>query len=148
MSHPIKNQRRLQSVTGSRFTRKTYPTQEWSNSSKPLPMFAKEFTPGKGMMPASVFIGSFEAIAATKAARDTGTRSRVCIKPGDNPSQFSWGFLHSLPVLIYAEDDLPLETVHTLIIELARCGASHITAMRLTGKVIAYYSPDAGRAAA
>lgn len=148
MPYPTKSQRRLQSVTGRSFTSEAYSPTEHREYSKSLPMFAKDFKPAKGMMPATVFIGSYDAIAATKAARASGTYSKVCIKPSDNPSQFSWGFLHSLPVLVYAEEDLPIETVHALIIELGRCGSSHIAAMRLSGKVIAYYSPDSGRAAA
>jgi hypothetical protein len=104
-------------------------------------MFAKDFKPAKGMVPATVFIGSNEAIAATKAARLSGTYSKVCIKPSDHPSKFRWGFLHSLPVLIYAEENLPVEIVYDLMRELDRCGVSHITALRLSGKYIAIYDP-------
>lgn len=148
MTHKIRSQLPIGVGAGYTLTGKELTKPAVSHTNKPLPMFAKHFKPAKGIMPATVFIGSYEAIQATKNSQEAGVFSKVCIRPGESPSHFSWGFLHSLPVLIYAEDDLPLETVHTLIIELARCGTGHITAMRLTGKVIAYYSPDAGRVAA
>lgn len=147
MSYPTKRQRPTPIGAAPLLTVKTHSHPK-RNQYKPLPMFAKEFAPASGMIPAIVFIGSHEAIKATKIARANGDHSRVCIKPGDNPNQFSWGFLHSLPVLVYAEDDLPRETVIALVTELARCGASHIAAMRISGAFIAFYSPEAGRDAA
>lgn len=142
MTYPTKSQRRLPSVAGH-----NYPHPE-KRQYKQLPMFGKGFVPERGMVPVGVFIGSSEAIEVTQVARFYGDRSRVCIKPGDDPTRFNWSFLHSLPVVVYAEESVPLETVHSLMIEIARCGASHIAALQLSGKVIAFYSPETGRAAA
>lgn len=140
-NHPEITKPRLQSRLVTQITYIANHPDRLSQYNKPLPMFAKDFKPSKGMIPATVFIGSHDAITATKAARLHGSYSTVCIKPSDHPSKFRWGFLHSLPVLIYAEEDLPVEIVHDLIRELDRCGASHITALRLSGKFIALYSP-------
>lgn len=123
----------------SEFTLLKSSPHKFIRHNKPLPMYGKDFRPGKGMVPVTVFIGSHDAIGATKANRLCGFNSQVCIKPSDDPAAFNWSFLRGLPVIVQAPSGFPKRCAESLVIELAKAGATDIAGITDRGEILVVY---------
>jgi hypothetical protein len=118
-------------------------TKHWKNTykrnSKPLPPYGASFQPAKGMIPATVYVGSHDAISAVKRRLEAGIKGLCCLPPGAQPSAYRWDFLRGLPVIVRAPDDLAREYTQAVVMELATAGARDIAAISDTGTIIAVY---------
>lgn len=120
-------------------THSRYWKSVYKRNFKPLPPYGANFQPAKGMIPATAYIGSHDALSVIRCRLEAGIKGLCYLPPGAKPSAYRWSFLRGLPVIVRMPNDLAREYVEAVVIELANAGARDIAAISDTGIIIAVY---------